>query len=121
MSQAKYVLPFIDGFSRYYWVYFLKLKSEVFDHFKVFKALVENQSGRRLNILRSDNGGEYVKYEFISYCKDAGIHMQHSIPYTPRKNGVDERNNRSLKEMATCMLESKTLPPNFSVEAIKCA
>ena len=46
MSQAKYSLNFIDEFSRYCWVYFLKHKSEVFDLFKVFKALVENQSGR---------------------------------------------------------------------------
>ena len=63
MSQDKYALTFIDDFSRYCWVYFLKHKSEVFDLFKVFKALVENQSGRRLKILRSDNGGEYVKSE----------------------------------------------------------
>ena len=59
--------PGIVGFT------FLKHKYEVFDLFKVFKALVENQSGRRLNILRYENGGEYVKSEFIQYCKDAGI------------------------------------------------
>ena len=47
--------------------------------------------------------------------------MQHSIPYTPKQNGVVERKNRSLKEMATCMLESKTLPPKFWDEAINCA
>ena len=47
--------------------------------------------------------------------------MKHSISYTPQQNGVAERKNTSLKEMATCMLESKTLPPNFLVEAIKCA
>ena len=61
------------NFFMYCWVYFLKLKSEVFDHFNVFKELVENQFGRRLKILRSDNGGEYVKYDFINYCEDAGI------------------------------------------------
>ena len=58
---------------------------------------------------------------FIQYCKDAGIQMQHSIPYTPQQNFVAKRKNRSLKEMATCMMEAKTLPPNFWVEAIKCA
>ena len=42
MSQAKYALTFIDDFSRYCWVYFLKHKSKVFGLFKVFKALVEN-------------------------------------------------------------------------------
>ena len=109
------------NFSRYCWVYFLKHKSQVFDLFKVFKALVENQSGRKLKILGSDNGGEYVKSDFIQYCEDVGIQMQHSIPYTPQQNGVDERKNRALKEMATCMLDSKTLPPNFWAEDIKYA
>ena len=73
MSHAKYGLKFIDDFSRYYWVYFLKHKSEVFGLFNVFKDLVENQSGRKLKVLRFDNGDEYVKYEFVNYCKDAGI------------------------------------------------
>ena len=54
MSQAKYALTFIYEFSRFCWVYFLKHKYEVFDLFKVFKALVENQSGRKLKILRSE-------------------------------------------------------------------
>ena len=39
---AKYALTFIDDFSRRTWVYFLKYKSDVLSHFKVFKALVEN-------------------------------------------------------------------------------
>ena len=80
--------------------------------------MVENQSGRKLKILRSDNGGEYVKSEFIQYCKDADIQMQHSIIYTPQQNGVAERKNGSLKEMATCMMEAKNFPPKFWDEAI---
>ena len=71
MIQAKYALTFIDEFSRYCWVYFLKHTSEFFDLFKVFRALVENQSGRKLKILRSDNGDEYFKSGFIQYCEDA--------------------------------------------------
>ena len=46
--------------------------------------------------------------------------MQHSIPYTPQQNDVAERKNRSLKEIATCMIEAKTLPSIFFSEAIKC-
>ena len=78
MNQDKYALKFIDDFSRYCWVYFLKHKSEVFGLFKVFKALVENQSGRKLKVLRSDNGGEYVKSEFIQYCADAAFYPLHT-------------------------------------------
>ena len=47
--------------------------------------------------------------------------MQHSIPYTPQQNGVAERKNRSLKEMATCMMEAKNLPPNFCAKDINYA
>ena len=60
-------LTFMDDFSRYCWVYFLKHKSEMFYLFKVFKVLVENQSRRKLKFLRSNNGGEYVKSEFINF------------------------------------------------------
>ena len=88
MSQYKYALTFIDDFSRYCWVYFLKHKSEFFDLFKVYRALVENQSGRKLKALISDNGGEYVKSKFINYCAYVGIQMQHSIPYTPHHSAV---------------------------------
>ena len=82
--------------------------------------MVENQSGRKLKVLRFDNGVEYVRFKFIQYCAYVGIQMQHSIPYTPQQNGVAKRKNRSLKEMATCMMEAKTLPPKFWAEAINC-
>ena len=89
--------------------------------FKGFKAQVENQSGRNSKILRYDNDGVYFKHDVIQYYEYACIQMQHSIPYTPQQNGVAERNNRSLKEMSTCMMESNTLPPKFWDEAINCA
>ena len=47
--------------------------------------------------------------------------MGHSVPCTPQQNGVSERKNRSLKEMATCLLQAKNLPPSLWVEAVKCA
>ena len=49
------------------------------------------------------------------------VQMQHYIPYTPHQNGVAERKNRSLKEMETCMMEAKTLPPKYWAKAINCA
>ena len=83
MIQSKYALKLIYYFSMYCQVHFLKQKSEVFDLFKVFRSLVENQSRRKLKILRSENGGEYVKSKFTHYFEDTGIYMQHSIPFTP--------------------------------------
>ena len=82
-SQSKYVLTFIDEFFKYFRVFFLKYKLEVFDLFKGFKALLENQYRRKLKVPRYDNGGEYFKYEFIQFYEYACIHIHNSIPYTP--------------------------------------
>ena len=65
-SGCKYFLTFIDDFSRHTWVYFLKLKSEVFDKFLAYKALVEKQPGHQIQRLRTYNGGEYVNNNFTS-------------------------------------------------------
>jgi transposase InsO family protein len=119
-SGCKYFLTFIDDFSRRTWVYFLKLKSEVFDKFLAYKALVEKKSGHQIQKLRTDNGGEYVNNNFTSYCTTQGIQMQHIVPYTPQQNGVAERKNHTLKEMANCMIQSKGLSLKYWVEAINC-
>ena len=56
-GQNRYYLTFIDDFSRKTWIYFLKRKSEVFNCFKEFKAIVEKQSGYKIRTVRSDQGG----------------------------------------------------------------
>ena len=66
-SGFKYFLTFIDDYSRRTWVYFLKLKSEVFDMFLAYKALVEKRSGQHIRKLRSDNGGEHVNNKFMTF------------------------------------------------------
>ena len=73
LSGCLYYVLFIDDYSCKYWIYFLKVKSETFDKFKEFKALIENQTGRHICILRSDNGGEYESNEFDDFCREAGI------------------------------------------------
>jgi transposase InsO family protein len=119
-SGCKYFLTFIDDFYRCTWVYFLKLKSEVFDKFLAYKALVEKKFGHQIQRLRTDNGGKYVINNFTSYCTTQGIQMQHTIPYTPQQNYVVERNNHTLKEMANCMIQSKGLSLKYWAEAINC-
>ena len=118
MNGSSYVLNSIDDFSRYTWVFFIKKKSEVCEKFTELKALIENASGQKIKILRSDNGGEYISNEFLHIFSQSGIQVQHSVPYTPQQNDVAERKNRSLKEMTTCMLESKKLAANLWDDAM---
>ena len=94
----EYYVTFIDDHSRKTWIYFLKSKKseEVLQRFQEFKALVENQTGRKIRVLRSDNGGEYTSKEFDGFCRQEGIRRQLTIPYTPEQNGIAERKNKSI-------------------------
>ena len=71
--RSLYYVRFIDDFSRNTWLYFLKNKSKVFNKFKEFKALVENQIGKKIKVLIIDNGGEFYEKEFDQFCKQCGI------------------------------------------------
>lgn len=104
LGQQRYFIIFIDDFSRMTWIYFLKEKSEAFITFKRFKALVEKQSGCDIKCIRSDRGGEYTSKEFEEYCKDEGIWKQLTAGYSPQQNGVAERKNRTIVEMARSMM-----------------
>ena len=89
----------------------------MFETFKIFRALTENTLGKKIKEIRSYNG-EYIKREVQQLCASIYIQMQHSVPYTPQQNGVSERKNRSLKEMATCLLEARNIPPYLWVEEV---
>ena len=95
----------------------MKFKSEVAGIFWKFKKMVENQSGCKIQSIRSNNGKEYTSATFILLCGEAGIEHQLTAPYTPEQNGVSERRNRYVMEMARCMLHDKELPKEFWVEA----
>jgi hypothetical protein len=78
-----YYVLFIDDFLRNTWIYFLRKKSKVFDRFKEFKTLAENQTEERIKVLRINNSREFCRNEFEELCKKCGIERQKSTPYTP--------------------------------------
>ncbi|CAL8992988.1 unnamed protein product [Prunus brigantina] len=117
-SGNRYFLTFIDDRTRMCWIYFLRYKSEVFSVFKKFKAVVELQSGYKLKKLRSDRGGEYTSIEFSKFCDDMGMERQLTVAHSPQQNGVAERKNRSIVEMAKCMMFEKKMPLEFWAEAV---
>ena len=73
INGCRFFLTFIDGCSRFCWIYFMKQKSEVFDILKVFKAMVENSFCKKIKSIRYDKGGEYIKIDFQYYCESEGI------------------------------------------------
>ncbi|GMF70869.1 unnamed protein product [Phytophthora fragariaefolia] len=106
-------VTFIDDYSRHVTVYFMKAKSEVLSKFKIYKAAMENATGKTIKRLRSDNGGEYTDKLFKAYLNRNGIKHEKTVPYTPQQNGLAERMNRSLVEMARCMLYHEGPDPQF--------
>ena len=109
-GQNRYFLTFIDDFSRKTCIYFLKRKSEVFNCFKDFKAIMEKQSGCMIRTVRSDQGGEYTANDFEAFCTQQGIRHQTTPAYTPQLNDVAERKNRTILDMARSLLKAKKLP-----------
>src|SRR5579875_1494527 len=119
IGGARYFVTFIDDFSRKIWVYPIKAKSECFEKFKEFKALVEKELEAEIKVLRSDNGGEYTSNAFEAFLKHEGIAHQTSTPHTPQQNGVAERANRTIVEMARSMIYGQGLGLEFWAEAVK--
>ena len=120
-ARARYFVTFIDDRSRWCEIRQLKGKHEVLNAFKDFKAFVETQSGNKIKYLQSDNGKEYRNNEFDKFLKDSGIGRRLTVTHTPEQNGVAERKNRTLVEMARCLLIQSGLPPSFWGEAINTA
>ena len=99
-----YYVIFVDDFSHKTWIYFLKKKDEVFSWLCSFKALVENQTRKKIKILRTDNGTKYESNVFNDYYREASIKRGTTTAYTLKKNGVSERKNRSIIEATPAML-----------------
>lgn len=121
LGGAKYILVFVDDYSRKFFIYLISKKDQVFEKFKLFKAFVENQTGKSIRVLRSDNGGEYFSKIFDDFLAEAGILHQSSNARNPQQNGLSERANRTLIEKAKCLISEAALPDCFWGEAVNAA
>jgi transposase InsO family protein len=99
----------VYDYTRMTGVFFLKNKSEAFENFNIYKEMVENEMDSKMKCLRSDNGGKFTSKEFMDYCSSHGIKRQFSIARTPQQNGVVERKNMIVHEMARTMLMDSKL------------
>ena len=117
-SGFKYFVTFVDDFSRVTWLYLMKNRSEVFTHFCAFVAEIKTQFSVSVKTLRSDNAKEYTSESFRSFMLQQSIRHESSCVDTPAQNGVAERKNRHLLEVARAILFQMTVLKPFCADAI---
>nr|GEU41502.1 retrovirus-related Pol polyprotein from transposon TNT 1-94 [Tanacetum cinerariifolium] len=117
LGGKRFFLSIVDDYSRRVWVYLLRFKHNAFEKFKEWKQLVENQTGRTVKKLRTDNGLEFCNREFKKLCIASGIARHLTVDGTPQQNGLAERINRTLMDKVRCLLIQSGLPKTFWAEA----
>lgn len=112
LGGAKYFVTFTDDCTGHTETIMLRNRSDVLEAFKNYKQKIEKQTGQQIRKLRTDNRREYASNSFNSsnFLEDEGIIHQLSVEYTPQQNGVAEQKNRTLVEMARCLMLQDNLP-----------
>ena len=121
LGGARYFVTFIDDHSGWATIFTMHNKSEVFEKYRQFETFSEKHTERRIKVLRTDRGWEYMSNEYNDYLRDKGIVHQLSTVETPEQNGVSERLNRTLMDLVRSMLHAKRIPKEFWAEALATA
>jgi transposase InsO family protein len=117
----KYGLVIVDDYSRFTWLFILQDKSETQEVLKKFLRRAQNEFDAKVKKIRSDNGTEFKNTQVEDFLDEEGIKHEFSAPYIPQQNGVAERKNRTLIEMARTMLDEYKTSDQFWVEVINTA
>ncbi|CAI7817026.1 unnamed protein product [Closterium sp. NIES-54] len=119
LSGSRYFLTIVDDHTRAVWVYPLKTKGEVAAAvLKEWMPRAQRESGHKVKVICTDNGGEFIGADFEVVLKK-GIQHQLTVPYNPQQNGVAERFNRTLQKGARTLLGRAGLPDPFWVTALR--
>ena len=112
----RYYVIFVDDFTRYTWLYPLKLKSDVLQSFIDFQHHVERQFNLKIINFQSDWGVEFQALN--KHFKDQGITHRISCPHSPAQNGIAERKHRHIIETALSLMHHSSLPHQLWDEAV---
>jgi hypothetical protein len=121
INSKRYIIFFLDSATRYLEFKLLKSKSEAYKAFIEFKNRAKNLSKRKIQYLKSDQGGEFVNKRFKGACFTYGIIQQYSAAYTYKQNRLIERINRTILEKVRCILFTTKLPKHLWGEAVNTA
>jgi hypothetical protein len=119
VNNSKYYVSFIDGYSRYVWVYFLTSKSDVEKIFLQFQKHAETMLNTKVKSVQFDWWGEYQCLHH--YFQVNGITHRVSCPHTHQQNGLAERKHRHIVETGLALLAQAHLPLRFWDEAFNTA
>jgi histone deacetylase 1/2 len=106
-----YFLTCVDAYSRFTWVYPLKLKSETLDKFIEFKKMVELQFNCKIKTVQTDGGGEFRP--FTKFLTNLGAVHRLTCPHTHHQNGLVERKHRHLVETGLTLLSQANIPLKY--------
>lgn len=115
LSGKKYIVVFIDGATRFAWLYLMANVSEVVSHFRTFvrdaqAAGIVFGSG---SLLHADNASVYRGRSMAEVLGEFKMTLRTSPPYTPQRNGVAERFWRSTVDAARVLVAAAKLPKTW--------
>ena len=114
----RYLLTCIDDYSRRAFCFPLRTKDEVMNRIANFITFVERQTGKKVKVLRSDNGLEFCNHALENYLQKLGIKHERTSIASPQMNGCAERYNRLLFEGVRTFKFAANLPDKLWTEAV---
>ena len=113
LGGKKYILFVVDDFTRYTLVVLLRDKAKASKKMIHLCKKLQVEKGTVIAKIRSDHGREFENTKLATFYNDQGTHQEFSSPKTPQQNGIMERKNRVVQEMACVMLHNKKMPKSF--------
>ena len=107
LGGKRYIMVVVDDFTRYTQVILLRFKSDAPEHIEVLCRILQNEKSLKIDRIRSDHGKEFKNSYMKSFCTRSGISQEFFASITPQQNGVVERKNKVIQEMAGAILHNK--------------
>lgn len=117
-DKKRYFLTFLDDYTHFTRAFLLETKDEIPEKIKEFVIMAEAHWNSRVSKLRCDNGREYINEKVAKWCKNKGIVMNITVPYTSQLNERAERLNRTLIKKVRALLFDSELHKEMWGEAL---
>ena len=121
LGGMRYTLVIVDDYSRLTWVTFLNSKDQTCNNLINLIKRLQNEKSLSVIKIRSDRGTEFTNRNLSSFLEESRIRHELSSARTPQQNGIDERRNRTLKEVVRSMIADSGVSQKLWAETINTA